>query len=98
VQPVAEEENCTRQLQFNAHCIAICSIRFCTHAVTFISHAFLCAAFQLLPGLKRSPGSITPLPSPCRQPPFFISASAAAAGAGAAVDQGAMEQTLKAPM
>ena len=32
------------------------------------------------------------------QAPFFISASSAAAGAGAAIDQAAMERSLKAPM
>jgi hypothetical protein len=32
------------------------------------------------------------------QAPFFISASSAAAGAGASIDQAAMERSLKAPM
>jgi hypothetical protein len=65
------------------------------------THTITCAAFQLVPGLKHNPSLLaqqTEHHSASRQAPFFISASAAASGAGAAVDQVAMEQTLKTPM
>jgi hypothetical protein len=55
------------------------------------------AALQFVPGCV-CPALNFQHPSAFPQAPFFIPASAAAAGAGAALDRAAMERTLKMPM
>jgi hypothetical protein len=55
------------------------------------------AALQFVPGYVRLTLNF-PHPSAFSQAPFFIPASAAAAGAGAALDRAAVERTLKMPM
>ncbi len=75
-------------------------VRPCTP--THNTNAAFVAALQLVPGLLRASVArgipSAPLCSLLWQVPFFISASAAAAGAGAAIDHAAMERTLKASM